>query len=54
MDSGARVRGNPAPADLVLRRIRKVFGPVVALDGIDLEVNSGELLTILGPSGVST
>jgi putative spermidine/putrescine transport system ATP-binding protein len=51
MDSGARMRGNPAGAGLALRGIRKAFGPVVALDGIDLKVKSGEFLTILGPSG---
>ena len=38
-------------AGLALRSIRKAFGPVVALDGIDLDVKSGEFLTILGPSG---
>ena len=42
---------NRAGAGLALRSIRKAFGPVVALDGIDLEVKSGEFLTILGPSG---
>ena len=40
-----------AGAGLALRGIRMAFGPVVALDGIDLEVRSGEFLTILGPSG---
>ena len=41
----------PAGAGLALRGIRKAFGPVAALDGIDLEVKPGEFLTILGPSG---
>src|SRR5437588_305445 len=49
--SGARMRAKPADAGLALRGIRKAFGPVVALDGIDLDVKSGEFLTILGPSG---
>jgi iron(III) transport system ATP-binding protein len=31
--------------------LRRVYGPVVALDGIDLEVRNGEMLTLLGPSG---
>ncbi len=51
MDSSARMRAKPAGAGLALRGIRKAFGPVAALDGIDLEVKSGEFLTILGPSG---
>jgi spermidine/putrescine ABC transporter ATP-binding subunit len=38
-------------AGLALRGLHKAFGPVIALDGIDLEVKSGEFLTILGPSG---
>lgn len=31
--------------------IRKSFGDVQAVDGLDLEVGSGEFLTLLGPSG---
>src|SRR6266480_1206494 len=42
---------NPVPAGLVLRGVRKAFGSVVAIDGVDVEVKSGEFLTILGPSG---
>jgi spermidine/putrescine ABC transporter ATP-binding subunit len=51
MDHLTPIETEPADAGLVLRRIRKAFGPIVALDGIDLEVKSGEFLTILGPSG---
>ena len=36
---------------LTLRGIRKRFGDVEALGGIDLEVMPGEFLTLLGPSG---
>jgi putative spermidine/putrescine transport system ATP-binding protein len=34
-----------------LRQLRRVFGEVVALDGIDIEVGSGEFISLLGPSG---
>jgi putative spermidine/putrescine transport system ATP-binding protein len=35
--------------DLV--RVSKRYGPVVAVDAVDLRVAEGELVTILGPSG---
>jgi putative spermidine/putrescine transport system ATP-binding protein len=38
-------------ADIRLRGLRKSYGEVVALDGIDLEVRAGEFFTLLGPSG---
>src|SRR5690242_2282220 len=34
-----------------LRGVRKEFGEVVAVDGVDLDVLDGEFLTLLGPSG---
>jgi putative spermidine/putrescine transport system ATP-binding protein len=34
-----------------LRGLRKTYGPVRALDDVDLDVASGEFLTLLGPSG---
>lgn len=34
-----------------LRGVRKEFGAVVAVDGVDLDVADGEFLTLLGPSG---
>jgi putative spermidine/putrescine transport system ATP-binding protein len=36
---------------LRLQGIRKSYGPVIAVDGIDLEVEEGEFFTLLGPSG---
>src|SRR5438270_8220998 len=36
---------------LALRGIAKRFGAVVAVDGIDLELQSGEFVSLLGPSG---
>jgi putative spermidine/putrescine transport system ATP-binding protein len=34
-----------------LQGVRKRFGEVVAVDGVDLEVTAGEFFSILGPSG---
>jgi putative spermidine/putrescine transport system ATP-binding protein len=46
---------NPAGAvdnpQIELRRVRKEFGDVVAVQGADLTVSDGELFAILGPSG---
>ena len=38
-------------ATLALRGVRKEFGRLTALDGIDLEVGDGEFFVLLGPSG---
>lgn len=34
-----------------LESVRKVFGSTVAVDGVDLEIASGDLFFLLGPSG---
>ena len=36
---------------LSLRKLRKVYGEVVAVDGIDLEIAAGECFGLLGPNG---
>jgi putative spermidine/putrescine transport system ATP-binding protein len=41
-------RGAPA---VRLDAIRKAYGQVVAVDGVDLEIAEGEFFTLLGPSG---
>jgi ABC-2 type transport system ATP-binding protein len=48
----------PAPAGLTtieraidLRGLTKTFGPVRAVDGLDLQVEAGEVLAFLGPNG---
>jgi putative spermidine/putrescine transport system ATP-binding protein len=46
------VTGTAPPATAVsLRGLRKTFGPVTAVDGIDLDVAEGEFFSMLGPSG---
>jgi putative spermidine/putrescine transport system ATP-binding protein len=40
-----------AGAPVRLERLRKTYGPVVAVDGIDLDIQAGEFVTLLGPSG---
>jgi putative spermidine/putrescine transport system ATP-binding protein len=38
-------------AYLELRELRRAFGPVVALNGINVSLDQGEFLSLLGPSG---
>ncbi|TML26551.1 MAG: ABC transporter ATP-binding protein [Actinobacteria bacterium] len=37
--------------DVRLLGVRKAYGDVVAVDGVDLEIEAGEFFTLLGPSG---
>ena len=39
------------PADIVIEGLRKSYGDVVSVDGIDLEIERREFFTMLGPSG---
>jgi ABC-2 type transport system ATP-binding protein len=43
--------GTGQPAAIALRGIRKSFGSVQAVRGIDLDVASGEIVAFLGPNG---
>src|SRR5690349_1039834 len=43
--------GESNNAKIVLRGVKKRFGPKVVLDGIDLTVHKGESLVIIGGSG---
>jgi iron(III) transport system ATP-binding protein len=40
-----------APAALRIAGLRRTYGPTTAVDGVELEVRAGEMLTVLGPSG---
>jgi ABC-2 type transport system ATP-binding protein len=54
-DSHAMSETTADPLAIDVRAVRRVYaakgGPVVALDGVDLEVESGELFGLLGPNG---
>ncbi len=41
----------PATPDVRIVGVRKSYGEVVAVDGVDLEIAPGEFFTLLGPSG---
>ncbi|MDO9409890.1 ABC transporter ATP-binding protein [Patulibacter sp.] len=41
----------PPPSALSLKGVRKAFGPVQAVDGLDLEVPEGTCVGLLGPNG---
>jgi ABC-2 type transport system ATP-binding protein len=40
-----------APAGLELRGLRKAYGPVLAVDGVDLTVPAGSFFGLVGPNG---
>ncbi len=52
-DALATTQPNSTALTLALRvsGLRVVYGPVVAVDGIDLEVREGEIYGLLGPNG---
>ena len=49
--SPTAVEGGADGVAVRLRGLRKQFGDVVAVDGVDLDVLDGEFITLLGPSG---
>jgi putative spermidine/putrescine transport system ATP-binding protein len=45
------LEASPSAAAVRLAGVRKAYGDVVAVDGVDLEIHAGEFFTLLGPSG---
>jgi ABC-2 type transport system ATP-binding protein len=43
--------GVPGSTPLSVQQLRKTYGEVVAVDGLDLEVRAGECFGLLGPNG---
>jgi putative spermidine/putrescine transport system ATP-binding protein len=48
---GPEARADPKAPLVLVRQITKRFGPVIAVDGVSLEVFRGEIVSLLGPSG---
>ncbi|MWV65315.1 ATP-binding cassette domain-containing protein [Halorubrum sp. JWXQ-INN 858] len=44
-------RGDGEPPTIVAEGVRKAYGDVVALDGVDLAVDAGEVFGLIGPNG---
>ena len=44
-------RAEAEPPAIRVLGLRKNYGPVVALDGVDITIERGEFFTLLGPSG---
>ena len=44
-------KGAGEPPVVVYENVRKLYGEFVALDGIDVQVNKGEVMCLIGPSG---
>jgi putative spermidine/putrescine transport system ATP-binding protein len=50
--SGDRAgRASHEAAAVRLEGVRKAYGDVIAVDGVDLDIQAGEFFTLLGPSG---
>ena len=45
------LRDGDRHAAVRVRGLRKSYGPVVAVDGVDLDIGQGQFFTLLGPSG---
>ena len=44
-------KGADGPPVVVYDKVRKLYGDFIALDGVDVQVNKGEVMCLIGPSG---
>ena len=44
-------KGAGEPPVVVYENVRKLYGDFTALDGVDVQVNKGEVMCLIGPSG---
>ncbi len=52
MTTTQETRTGRSAVEVRIEGLRRSYGPIVALDGVDLTVTPGELVALLGPSGV--
>jgi ABC-2 type transport system ATP-binding protein len=51
LEAAVAARSAAPPPAIAIRGVRKAYGGVTALDGVDLTVRRGEVLALLGPNG---
>jgi ABC-2 type transport system ATP-binding protein len=51
LEAAVAMRSTVHPPAIEVRGVRKAYGGVTALDGVDLTVEQGEVLALLGPNG---
>jgi ABC-2 type transport system ATP-binding protein len=51
LEAAVAARSAAPPPAIAIRGLRKSYGGVIALDGVDLTVRRGEVLALLGPNG---
>ncbi len=49
-ETRARAAGSRAPL-LTVRGVKTYYGNIIALKGVDLDVNEGEIVTLIGANG---
>jgi ABC-type polar amino acid transport system ATPase subunit len=46
-----KLAGHVGTTAIQVQQLKKSYGPLEVLHGIDLEINKGQVVTLIGPSG---